>query len=309
MKIAVIGAAGTVGSSCAFNIVVQRLADELLLIDPNQDILASHSMDLNSASTGLDMLIRQATLADLGGAGIVVMAAGVNHNIVQGKANMFPINAAIVRETTAAVNRYCPEAIVITETNPVDAMNYLTFLLSKGRDRRKYIGYTFNDTLRFRNNAAWQMGVEASRLQATVMGEHGSHQALLFSQVTLDGRPARVDPAIRKALYDELPLIIQRYETLKKKRTAGWTCAVGTAAIIRAIKNNSRELIPSNVVLEGEYGLSHLSLTAPTLIGRNGIEEILKLELSPEEKERLEEAARAVSPFARAVEEMASSTP
>jgi malate/lactate dehydrogenase len=305
LKIGVIGAAGTVGSSCAFNIVAQHLADELILIDRNEDVLISNWMDLNSASTGKDMLIRKGVYEDLDGADIVVMAAGVSHNLVSGKAAMFPINAVTVTETTTAINRYCPEAVVITETNPVDSTNYLTFLLSKSQDRRKYIGYTYNDSMRFRQNAAQALGLGASRLQGMVMGEHGSHQALLFSTLKLDGQPLQVDPGIKKALYEDLPLIIQRYESLKFKRTAGWTCAVGTAAVIRAIKNNSRELIPSGTVLTGEYGYEHISLTAPTLIGKNGIEEIQKLELAADEEERLAEAVQAISPWARKVEEMA----
>jgi malate dehydrogenase len=305
MKIAVLGAAGTVGSSCAFFITAQRLADELVLIDPNADVLASNWMDLNSASTGLDMLIRQGSYPDLAGCDVVVMAAGVNHNLVKGKAEMFPINARIVKETTQAVNLRCPEAIVITETNPVDGMNYLTYLLSKNHDRRKIIGYALNDSIRFRQNAARALGVAGSRLKAMVMGEHGSHQSLLFSQLTLDGQSLEVDDAQKETLYADLPFIIQRYETLKMKRTAGWTCAVGTAAIIRAILKDSRELLPSGAVLTGEYGYRDLSLTVPTLIGRAGIVEILKLDLARDEQEKFAEAARAVTPFARAAEEIA----
>jgi malate dehydrogenase len=303
MKITIIGAAGTLGSCAAFDIVIHRLADELLLIDPWEDMLKGHWMDLTSASVGLDIDIRQGSYEDMSGTDIVIMTAGAPSGAIKSRSELLPTNLPIVRENAEKITRYCPEAIVIMETNPVDPLNYAMYLMSPSRDRRKYIGYSVNDAIRFRMNAAAALGVKASRVQGMVMGEHGNSQVLLFSTLRLDGQPVKVDAAFKKKLYEDIPLIIQRYEVLKPKRTAGWTSAVGTTVLVNAIKNNTQELVCCQSVLAGEYGYRDTSITVPAIIGRNGLEDIKLLELAPDEKEGLENTVNVLSPYMRYVEE------
>jgi malate/lactate dehydrogenase len=112
-----------------------------------------------------------------------------------------------------------------------------------------------------------------------------------------------VDESFKKKIKDELPLIIQRYEVLKPKRTAGWTSAVGTATLINAIKNDTKEIIPCNAVLTGEYGFRNIAMTVPAVVGKNGIEDIKILELAPDEQAGLKNTFEVLSPYMRRMED------
>jgi malate/lactate dehydrogenase len=150
--------------------------------------------------------------------------------------------------------------------------------------------------------AAEVLGVKPSRVQGFVIGEHGHSQVMLFSSLRLDGKAVHLDEASKKRIQSLPPQTLRDYETLQPKRTAGWTSAVGTAAIINAIKNNTQEIIPCSAVLEGEYGIHDLSMTVPAIIGREGIHDIKILELAEDEETALENTVRVLSPLMRHVE-------
>jgi malate dehydrogenase len=300
LKITIIGAAGTLGSCSAFDIMIHKLADEILLIDPWEDVLKSHWMDLTSAATGSDIKINKGSYSDMTGTDIVIMTAGAPSGAIKQRSELLPANLLIVKDNADMIFKYCPDAIVIMETNPVDPLNYAMYLLSPNKNRKKYIGYSTNDSIRFRMNSANILGVKSSQVHGIVMGEHGNSQVMLFSTLRVDGKPVIVDEDFKKKLYDELPLIIQRYEVLKPKRTAGWTSAVGTTAIVNAIKNNTREC---QSVLFGEYGMKNTSMTVPCVIGKNGIEDIKIIELAADEKEGLKRTYATLDPFMRQVED------
>jgi malate/lactate dehydrogenase len=302
MKVSIIGAAGTLGSCAAFNIATHKLADELLLIDPWENMLKAHWMDLVTASGLQDVTVRRGTFADMGGSDVVVITSGAPSGVITSRAQLIDGNLPIIKENAEKIKEYCPDAIVITETNPVDSLNYAAYLANPGADRRKYIGYTMNDTIRFRIWAAEVASVKPSHVQGTVIGEHGSTQVMLFSSVRADGKPVHFDEATKARIRSYPPQTLQAYETLTPKRTAGWTSAVGTIQIINAIKNNTKEVIPCSSVLEGEYGCKKMSMTVPCVIGREGILDIKIMELAKDEQAGLKTTVNALSPLMRKVE-------
>jgi malate dehydrogenase len=125
---------------------------------------------------------------------------------------------------------------------------------------------------------------------------------MLFSSLKVDGKAVHLDEASKKRIQSLPPQTLQDYETLQPKRTAGWTSAVGTAAIINAIKNNTREIFPCSAVLDGEYGIHNLSMTVPAVIGRDGIHAIKVLELDDDEKAALKNTVNVLNPMMRYVE-------
>jgi malate dehydrogenase len=308
LKITIIGAAGTLGSCAAFDIVVNKLADQLVLIDPWEDVLKGHWMDLSTAAIGQDMEIIKGQYPDMAGSDLVIMTAGAPSGAIKSRADLLPSSLPIIKDNAEMIFKYCPEAIVMTETNPVDPLNYCTYLLSPKKDRKKYIGYSINDTIRFRINAGNALGVKSSRVQGMTMGEHGNSQVLLFSSLRVDGKPVKFTEEMQKAIYDDLPNIIQRFEVLKPRRTAGWTSAVGTGFIINAIKNNTREILPCQSILMGEYGMTNTSCTVPCVIGKNGIEEIKIIDMTEDERQRVKKSYETVSPYMRQVEEFIKSS-
>jgi len=303
MKVSIIGASGTLGSCTAFNIITHRLADEIVLLDVNAGLLNAHWMDLNIAVTGMDIVVRKGNYEDIQGSDIVINAAGAPSGAITSRAALLPSNFPIIKEAMENINKYCPEAIVITQTNPVDGLNYAVYLLSKHRNRQKCIGYALNDTIRFRMWSAQFLGVKSSQVEGMAIGEHGESQVMLFSTLKVDGKPVTVDEETRNKILAQPPLFLQAFETNVPKRTAGWVSAVGTTAVVKAIVNNTGEVIPCGTVLNGEYGCRDLSMTVPVVIDKNGIREVKTLELAPEEREQLQNSVNSINSQMRYVEE------
>ena len=303
MKATIIGAAGCVGSCVAFNIAVHRLADEIVMIDgPKQNLLIQHVMDISTAVTGQDVLVRTGNDKDMRGSDIVIVAAGVPQGVIASRMEMLPKNLPIIKDIAQKVKQFCSNAVIITATNPVGPLNYAMYLCSH-LDRGKLIGYSTNDSIRLRMMVAEALGVKSRQVEGTVIGEHGSSQVLLFSSIRVDGKPVSVSKDIKQKIRQEVPHILRRYEELKSGRTAGWTSAAGLAAIVRAIGENTEEVIPCSSVLEGEYGCHGLSMTIPAVLGREGIHEILEWELAPDENEGLEHSINILKPAMHYVEE------
>lgn len=300
MKVTVIGAAGSVGAPSAFYMAASGLVDELVLMDLRPNVVQQHAMDMGTAVSALDAVVKAGTDEDLIGSDVVVNAAGVPQGVIADRMEMLPKNLPLVEETALKIKKYCPDAFVVTATNPVDPLNYATWLAA-GFDRHKVVGYSFNDSFRFREMVAKAKGVKVSQVEATVLGEHGSSQVLLFSSVRIDGQPVSFTEQEKADIRAEVPNILRRYEELQSGRTAGWTVAVGMAAMIRAIRNDTGGIYPCSCVLEGEYGLEGLSMSVPVSLGKGGVREIKEWELAPDELEGLARTADVLKRSAQVV--------
>jgi malate dehydrogenase len=303
MKITVIGAAGSVGAPAVFYLAANRLADEILMIGgKRQNVLEQHAIDISTAVSAKDVVIRFGDYSDMGGSDIVINAAGVPQGLIADRMEMLPKNIELIKYIAGQVKRYCPEAFFITATNPVDPLNYATYLTG-GFDRKKLIGYSINDSFRFREMLARAYKVKVSQVGGTVIGEHGSTQVMLFSSATIDGQKIAVAEETKKSIRAEIPNILKRLEELKSGRTAGWTCAVGLEQITRAVVENTGAVIPCSVVLEGEYGVKGISMSVPAKLGKEGVTDILEYELAPDEQEGLKKSVATLKAAARFVEE------
>jgi len=302
MKVTVIGAAGSVGAPAAFYIAALGLADEIVMIDMRPNVVQQHAMDISTAVSSLNVAVRAGTYEDLQGSAVVINGAGVPQGLISDRMEMLPRNIPLVRDIALEIKRHCPAAFVITATNPVDPLNYATWRVG-GFDRHQPIGYSINDSLRFREMVARAKGVKVSQVEATVIGEHGSTQVLLFSSVRIDGRPVSFSQDEKRAIRAEVPNILKRYEELQSGRTAGWTSAIGLAGLTRAVLEDTGEILPCSVVLDGEYGRRGMSMSVPVRVGRRGVHEILEWELAPDEREGLEHSADLLEAAARIVDE------
>jgi malate dehydrogenase len=306
MKISVIGAAGCIGSSIAFCIADRGLADELVMADIRQDWLEHHAIDVYDAATvkNIEINVRMGRHADIAGSDIVIMAAGARaaarattDNVrPSSRQRLLPENLEIIKEWAQTINRYCPQAIVITATNPAEVLNYANYRLSSTGERSRFIGYSLNDTTRFRIATARLKGISPAKVDAMVMGEHGGSMVSLFSSVRVDGKPViftRTEQArILEKTNDYLPHMLR----LNVPRTSGWLTGVGIAKLVNAIINDTGEVIPCCAVLDGEYGYKDISIGVPVKLGRQGISEIIKYELPAEEKELLDVSVKNIQP-------------
>jgi len=306
MKISVIGAAGCIGSSISFNIVKQRLADEVILADISQDWLEHHAIDLfdTTVAGDIDIKVHMGKHEDIANSDIVIMAAGANIKTIPlmngarmvSRQQLLSADLPIIEEWMQAINQFCPQAIMISATNPAEVINYAAYLLSSTKKRNRFIGYSLNDNVRFKIALAQVLGVATSRIDAIVVGEHGGSMVSLFSSVKLDGKPVTFKEdervKIREIMNDYLPHMIR----LNLPRTSGWVTGVGMANLVRAIVNDTREIIPCCAVLDGEYGYQGTSIGVPVALGRKGISEIIDHKLSSEEKELLDRSVNTIQP-------------
>jgi len=301
MKISIIGAGGSVGSPTAFHLAAEKLADEFVLIDYAKNVAQQHAMDISTAVSSRDVLVRAGDYEDMAGSDIVIVAAGVPQGLIKDRMELLPKNAELMKQFAMEIKKHCPDSIIMTVTNPADAMNYSIYKAG-GFDRKKVIGYTINDTFRFREFLAKVYDVTVKQVGGFAIGEHGSSQVLLFSTAMIDGKPIKVSEDIKKKIYEEIPLILKTYEELKAGRTAGWTCAIGFEKMVRAVANNTGELMPTSVIVDGEYGQKGFSMSVPTHLGRDGIQGVKEFELVPDEQEKFKITIEVLSKAARLVD-------
>ena len=287
MKISVLGANGSVGAPVAFNLAVSGLADELLMIDvKSQNLLEHHALDIQTAASLNDVTVKSGDYEDLPGSDVVINVAGAHQPMNLDRRRKLQEQTRFIRDVVLKISTYCPDAIVVTAVNPVDALNYATYLTG-GFDRRKVIGYSINDSIRFRETLAKELKEKTIRVDGIVIGEHGSTQVPLFSSVKLGADPVDMTGEAKQRIRSGMFDMIRKFESLKAARTAGWTCAVGFATIVRAISEDQKAVLPCSVVLNGEYGQSDISMSVPVILGRDGVKEILEYKLTPDEQEGL----------------------
>lgn len=303
MKISIIGAAGSVGSSVAFNIAVQGLADEIVMLDPRQNFLLHHAWDIATAAVGQDIVVRAGKYEDIRSSDIIIVTAGTAQRPeFTSRREVLSANLPIIRDIASRIKQYCPKAIVITATVPLEAMNYAMHLTS-GIDRHRLLGYSLNDTMRFREALSYVLKVKASHIHCAVIGEHGDSQVMLFSSVKVDGKPFPIDAETRLAVKQKIMSYFPEHAALKTLLTSGWTSAVGIATMVRAVSKNTGETIPCSVVLDGEYGCKGFSMTVPAVLGKNGVQKVLEWQLDAEEQKELEASINIIRPFVQYVEE------
>jgi malate dehydrogenase len=304
MKIAVLGATGSIGSPTSFYLAAQKLADEILMIGgKRQNVLQQLEMDIATSVSSQDVLIRAGDYEDLPGTDIVINTAAPHSKVILKDRNeMLAPNISLVKDISLKIKQHCPDAIIINVNNPIEPLNYVTYLAGDF-DRRKVIGYSANDSFRFRELLAADYGVKTSQVDGLVIGEHGSTQVLLFSSARVNGKLISADEQRKERIKAEIPKIFKKLEGLKAGRTAGYSCAVGIAATVQAIKYDTGEMLPCSAVLEGEYGYNNLSMTVPAIIGKEGIREIEEWPLAPDEQAELAISTTTIASSNKIVEE------
>lgn len=302
MKVTVLGAAGWVGMSAAFYVAASRLADEMVLVDVRENVVEHHAMDLGQAVAALDVKVKAGSYEEAAGSDVIINAAGLHGDITVDRTQLLINNTKLIKEIGQRIKATSPGAVIITAVNPVDPLNYALWL-SGGFERRQLIGYSLNDSMRFRLFAAEVKGVKASSVEAWTIGEHGFGQVPVFSLVRIDGRPVTFTEEEKRAVRDAYPRFFERLEGLKAGRTTGWTCAVGLTTLTRAIVADSQEVLPGSAILDGEYGQKGISMGVPLRLGRSGIQEIVEWELGPDERAAFEGSAEQVRKSVKIVED------
>ncbi len=297
-KLSVIGGAGGIGSTIGFYVGHCGLFEEIALVDIKRDLLLSHACDMEQSVGEFNATKFSAgSWEELAGSDVVLMGASAPQPKAGSRNEFLQINLGIVKAAAEAIKKYCPEAIVVTATCPTDVFNYV-FHQMLGGDKRRFIGFTRNDSVRLRWACAKVLGVEAHRVGGMVIGEHGETQVPLYGSVTVDGKPANLSAAQIAQVDSTLKNFFLEQMKLDANRSSTWLTPTSITFILRALcqKGSPKDLgpIPASAILEGEYGLSGVSLGMPLIIGPNGWREIQTLKLTDKEQAALEASAKQV---------------
>ena len=292
MKITVVGA-GNVGATCADVLASREVANEVVVVDIKEGIAEGKALDIwqKAPINVYDTKTVGVTndYAATAGSEVVIITSGLPRKPGMSRDDLIETNAGIVKSVTENAVKHSPDAIVIIVSNPLDVMTYQAHITS-GLPRDKVFGMAgILDTARYRAFLADELNISPKEIQAILMGGHGDTMVPLPRYTTVAGIP--VTELIEK---DKLDAIIQRTkvgggELVKLMGTSAWYAPGAAAAqMAEAIVKDQRRVFPVCIKLEGEYGIDDCYLGAPVVLGKNGIEKVIELDLNDDEKEMLQ---------------------
>lgn len=298
MKITVVGA-GNVGATCADVLAYREVANEIVLVDIKEGLAEGKALDIwQKAPIDLyDSRTIGATndYSKSAGSDVVVITSGLPRKPGMSRDDLIGTNAGIVKSVTENVVKHSPKAIIIVVSNPLDVMTYQAHLTSKF-PRTRIMGMAgILDTARYRAFLAEALNISPKDIQAMLLGGHGDTMVPLPRYTTVAGIP--VTELIDK---DKLTAILERTkvgggELVKLMGTSAWYAPGSAAAqMVEAIVKDQRRVFPVCIKLEGEYGIKDCYLGVPVVLGKNGVEKIIELDLNAEEKILMESSRKAV---------------
>ncbi len=304
-KITVVGA-GNVGATTAQRVAEKELANTVVMVDVVEGIPQGKALDLwqSAPIEGYDSrLIGTNGYAETAGSDIVIITAGIARKPGMSRDDLLNTNAGIVKSVSEEIKKTSPNAILIIVSNPLDVMCYVAKEAS-GFPRERVIGMAgVLDTARYRGFLAEALNVSVRDIQAMVLGGHGDTMVPLISYTNVSGIPIT-----QLIAQDKLDAIVTRTrnggaEIVKHLKTgsAYYAPSSGAVQMAEAIVNDQKRILPCAAWLEGEYGMKGLFLGVPCRLGRKGLEAVVEVELTSDERAALEKSAEAVREPMRAV--------
>ena len=298
MKVTVVGA-GNVGATCANVLATREVANEVVLLDIKEGFAEGKALDIwETAPINLYDTRTVGSTNDYSktaGSDVVVITSGLPRKPGMSRDDLIATNAGIVKTVTENVMKHSPEAILVIVSNPLDVMTYCAYLTAKVDSKRVFGMAGILDTARYRAFLAEELNVSPKDIQAVLMGGHGDTMVPLPRYTTVGGIPVTelIDG-------DKLNAIVERTkkgggEIVNLLGTSAWYAPGAAAAqMVEAIVRDQRRVFPCCAWLTGEYGVNDLYLGVPVILGKNGIERIIELDLNDDEKALLATSESAV---------------
>ncbi|MCS5695898.1 malate dehydrogenase [Desulfofundulus thermocisternus] len=296
-KITIVGA-GNVGATCAHWAAAKELGD-IVLIDVVEGIPQGKALDLMEAAPveGFDALITGTNnYEDIRDSDIVIITAGVARKPGMSRDDLLATNCKIVKSVTEQVVKYSPDAYIIVVTNPLDVMTYVALKTSGFPPNRVFGMSGVLDSARFRTFVALELGVSFEDVTTFVMGGHGDDMVPLVRYTYAGGIPIeKLIPAERiAAMVERTRKGGGEIVNYLKTGSAYYAPSASVIQMVEAVLKDKKRILPVAAYLQGEYGYNDIYLGVPAIIGGNGVEKVLEIELTPEEKAALDKSANSV---------------
>lgn len=294
--ITIIGA-GKVGGDAALFSALKRLDGEILLLDIVEGLPQGEAIDINHAlaEQGIDVEVRGSNdYSEMAGSKIVVVVAGSGRKPGMTRMDLLKINSGVVRSVTAQVKKHADDSILIPVTNPLDPMTQIAYKTS-GFERDRVFGMGgMLDLSRFKEFIHEATGYSRDSIRAMVIGEHGENMLPLPRFSSVSGVP--LYSVISKEAAEDLVRKTREVAARVIALKGATVHAPGNAisSMIESVVRNKRAILPAAVYLDGEYGQKDVAIGVPAVIGRNGIEKIIELDLDDTEREIFEKGVESV---------------
>jgi malate dehydrogenase len=295
-KITVVGA-GNVGATCALELARRDYAD-VVLVDIIDNLPQGKALDMNQAGSVLGFepsILGTNGYDETEGSDVVVITAGKPRSPGMSRDDLVTTNEAIVGSVTREVVRRSRDAILIVVSNPLDAMCHVAKAVSRFRKNRVFGMAGILDTARFSAFIAWETGCSVKDVTAVVLGGHGDQMVPVVSATTVGGVP--LEQLVSRAKIEKMVERTRKGggEIVNLLGTSAWYAPGAAAAqMVDAVILDEKRVLPCTAYLEGEYGVRDLYMGVPVKLGAGGVEEIVRLKLTPEEKKLFKASAAAV---------------
>ena len=311
MKITVIGA-GNVGATAALRIAEKQLAKEVVLIDIVEGVPQGKALDMyESGAVGLfDTQVSGSNdFKDSADSDIVLITAGLARKPGMTREDLLNKNAAIIKDVTTQVMKYSANPIIIMVSNPLDVMTFVAWSAS-GLPKERVIGMAgVLDTARYKSFIAEALDVSMQDVSALVLGGHGDSMVPIVNYTNVSGIPLtellpqdKIDALVERTRNGGIEIV-----NYLKTGSAFYAPAASAVEMIEAIVKDKKRVIPCTTLVEGQYGINSVYCGVPVKLGKNGVEQIFEINLSPSELEALQVSAALVDENCKSLEALLAS--
>lgn len=299
MKVTIVGA-GNVGASCAEYIAIKEIASEVVILDIKEGLAEGKALDLYQTATTLGFNTKITGITNdysaTAGSDVVVITSGVPRKPGMTREELIGINAGIVKSVTEQLLEHSPNTIIVVVSNPMDTMTYLA-LKTTGLPKNRIIGMGGAlDSSRFKTYLSLALKKPSNDIQGMVIGGHGDTTMIPLTRLaSYNGTP--VNQFLDASSLEEVAAatMVGGATLTKLLGTSAWYApGAAVAYLVASILHDQQRMIPCSVYLEGEYGENDICIGVPCIIGRNGVESIVDVQLNAEEQEKLKQSAQAV---------------
>lgn len=308
-KITVIGA-GFVGSTTAYTLMISGLVSEIVLIDINEKKAEGEVMDMNHGIPFVrPVKLYSGTYKDCADSDIIIITAGANQKEGETRLDLVKKNTEVFKSIITEIVKYNKDAILLVVTNPVDILTYVTYKLS-GFPKNKVIGSgTVLDTARFRYLIGDHVGIDTRNVHAYILGEHGDTEVATWSLTNIAGIPMEQfcqdcqkceEGRTRKQIYEDVKNAA--YHIIERKGATYYAIALAVKRIVETIVRDENSILTVSSLLEGQYGISDVCLSVPTLVNKDGVDRILTVPISDDEHKKLLESANTLKEVIKSIE-------
>lgn len=294
VKVSIIGA-GYVGSTTAYALMIGGIASEIVIVDINKDKAYGEVMDLSHGVSFVQPVdIKAGDYSDTENSDIVIITAGAAQKEGETRLDLVNKNIKIFKSMVPEIVKYSPNSILLVVSNPVDILSYITYKIS-GFPKERVIGSgTVLDTSRFKHLLGEHFNIDVRNVHTYIMGEHGDSEIATWSLTNIAGVPIddycnfycnKCTGDFKYRLAEDVKNAA--YEIIDKKGATYYAVALAVKRIVEAIIRDENSILTVSTLLEGEYNIDDVYLGVPSIVGINGVKEIIQVPLNKEEKEEL----------------------